>query len=205
MKRPAVVKSMGSREFDKIMRLIFKNLGSETARGVTSEKFLDREKYLIISNSTFLNNTDLQRFVDFRSKSCEVELVSTSDVGGSDKDAYKSYIRGKMPTYCLLVGSLPDFPTHSYNTTRSFIYYVCDNSSTPKPDIALGLFFVRSSQSLTNLVDKTISTEENLAAMPNHFVAFGGNTQQMGNLPPNHCDVIVREMYDDYFTFKRNS
>lgn len=199
MNKPLIVRSRGSREFDKIMRLIFKNLSKETAPGVPSEQFPDREKYLIISNSTYLNNSDLQRFVDFRSSGCEVELVSTSDIGGSDKDAYKSYIRGKMPTYCVLVGSYVDFPTHSYNTTKSYIYYVSSNSSTPKPDIALGLFFIRSSQSLTNLVDKTISTEENLAAIPNHFVAFGGNTQQMGNLPANHCDVIVREMYDDYF------
>ena len=153
MKRPAMVRSMGSREFDKIMRLIFKNLS-----GVPSAQFLDREKYLIISNSTYLNNSDLQRFVDFRSSSCEVELVSTSDVGGSDKDAYKSYIRGKMPTYCVLVGEYGDFPTHSYSSTSSYIYYVASSSSEPKPDIALGLFFVRSSQSLTNLVEILLST-----------------------------------------------
>jgi hypothetical protein len=197
MTKPKVVRSFGSRVFDKQMRSMFKNLGNQ-GNQTPADDFNGKEKYLIIASSDYQNNADLQKFVNFRSSNCEVELVSTSDVGGSGKDDYKDYIRGKMPAYCVLVGKYQDFPTHSYNSTRSYVYYVSSSTSEPNPDIALGLFFVRKSQSLTNLVNKTISTEQNLISMPSHFVAFGGNTQQMGNLPPNHCDVIVREMYDDY-------
>lgn len=198
MTKPKVVRSFGSPAFDKQMRLMFKNLEVIKKR-TPAETFDRKEKYLIIASSDYVNNTDLERFVNFRSSNCEVELVSTSDVGGSGKDAYKTFVRDRMPTYCVLVGKYQDFPTHSYNQTKSYVYYASSASSKPKPDIALGLFFVRNSQSLANLVNKTISTEQNLISMPNHFVAFGGNTDQMGSLPPNHCDVILREMYDDYF------
>jgi hypothetical protein len=197
MKRPRAVRHMGSQGFDKVMRSIFVNLGSEQSTAVPSATFHDREKYLIIASSTYYDNTDLQRFIDFHNGNHEVELVQSSTVGSS-KDDYKSFIRGKMPTYCLLVGRYQDFPSHSYNSTPSYIYYVSEATSSPKPDIALGLFFVRDGEDLKNVVDKSITTAQNIGSYPKHHIAFGGNTQQMGNLPPNHCDVIVREMYDDY-------
>jgi len=195
---PTSVKSMGSPAFDKQMRSMFQNLKGVLGRSIPSEPFDNREKYLIIASSTYAGNADLQRFIDFRSGTYDVELVSPSDIGSS-KDDYRDYVRDMMPAYCLLVGKYGDFPTHSYNSTKSYNYYVAPTTSKPKPDIALGLFFVRSAQSLTNIVNKTISAETNIDSYPEHFVAFGGNTQSMGNLPPNHCDVILREMYDDYF------
>lgn len=207
MVKPTLVRSSGSRVFDTQMRSMFQNLRGNRGRGIPSEQLRNKqEKYLIIASSSYMDNADLQRFINFRSNTCEIELVSNSDVG-TTKDDYKSYIRGIMPAYCVLVGRYQDFPTHSYSetnqygsfTTRSYTYYAASETSSPRPDISLGLFFIREDQSLTNLVDKTISTETNLDAMPKHFMAFGGNTQEVEGLPPNHCDVIVREMYDDYF------
>ncbi len=198
MAKPTIIKSMGSPSFDKQMRKMFQNLKGELGRGIPSERFSGKEKYLIISSSTYADNADLQKLIDFRSTTYEVELVTPSDIGSS-KDDYRDYVRGIMPTFCLLVGKYGDFPTHSYSSTKSYNYYVAPTTGKPKPDIALGLFFVRSAQSLTNIVEKTISAETTIDTYPRHFVAFGGNTQSMGNLPPNHCDVILREMYDDYF------
>jgi len=196
MNTPMLVRSMGSGEFDRIARVMFKNF-QDAGRAIPSEPWAEREKLLIIASSTYYENADLKRFVDFRKSSYDVELVQSSSVG-STKDAYKTFIRNKMPAYCILVGKYQDFPAHTYNSIPSYVYYVASATTKPKPDIALGLFFVRNTESLKNIVDKSISTSQNIDKYPKHHIAFGGNTQQMGNLAPNHCDVIVRQLYDNY-------
>lgn len=194
--KPSYVRSWGSKQFDRVMRTIFTNIDAS----VPSERFRSAEKYLIITNPSFIDNADLMRFVNFRNGTgCDVELISTSDVGGSDKEAFRTFIRDKKPTYVVLVGSNPDFPHYSDGSVKSYNHYVSPNTSSPKPDIALGLFFVLNDTHLKSIVDKTIVTEQNIATFPNIYVGHGGNTKQMGQLPPEHCDEVVLEIYDTYF------
>ncbi|MBN1127985.1 MAG: hypothetical protein JXA71_03305, partial [Chitinispirillaceae bacterium] len=198
MKKPVVVRSLGSRDFDQVMRAQFANL-----EGVPSEAFAAREKYLIIADPAYLNNADLKRFVDYRSTQYDVKLVSTADVGGTTKEAYRDFIYNReKPTFCLLVGNTV-FPYWTTNDWNSLIYYVAtqitSTSQKPRPSIALGLFYVTSAAQITNIVNKTIATESALATRTKVVLGQGGNTQVMGSLPADHCDKIIVEVNTKYF------
>lgn len=203
MKKPTVIKSWNSAIFDKIMRLQFKNFDSNFSHSIISDRFNLKEKYLIIANQKFKNNTDLQRLINFRNKSgCDVELVSTTEIGGT-KESYRKFIRDKKPTYTVLLGNYNDFPTHTANIKnmkiKSYIYYFTSNTTKPMPDIGHGLLFCNTDDELKNIIDKTIKTENNISLMPKHFVGIGGNTRPIAGETEDQCDRLLNEMYKVYF------
>lgn len=204
---PALVRSANSKSFDKVMRSKFKNLEGALGEATPSEQFRANEKYLIIAASKYMQNSDLQALIDYRTgDGFDVELVDNSSVG-TTKDQYRDFIRGKMPTCVLLVGDDSDFPAHSFSfnmgqmiTVKSFSYYICAKTSgEPSPEIAMGLFLVNSDSELKNMVTKTMAAEAANEEMPNTFVGVGGNKRQMGSLKPEHCDQVVQQMGEQFF------
>jgi hypothetical protein len=200
MNKPTIVRSLHSREFDKVMRTLFPNLEQ-----VPSEAFLVKEKYLIIADTGYVHNADLKRFVDYRSTQYEVKLMSTADVGGVTKEAYRSLIYDQeKPAFCLLVGT--SFPYWSTTLWKSLNYYVAtqvaSSSQKPRPSIALGLFWVTSAAQLANIVNKTIATEAGLDTRPKVVLGQGGNDTVMGSLPADHCDKTIIEINEKYFPEK---
>lgn len=206
---PTAVRAAGSKHFDKIMRARFKNLQGALGNDVASEGNRNREKYLVIVASNYKNSASLTRLIEHRQAQYDVEVVDNGSFGSS-KDDYRDFIRGKMPTYVVLVGDDSDFPEHSfqfnmgqYITVKSFSYYICARTSgTPSPEIAMGVFLVNSENELKNMVDKTIAAEANNEEMPDVFVGVGGNTRPMGQLKADHCDLVVKEMAEVFFSPK---
>ncbi len=206
MTKPTKVRSSNSSRFDKIMRDKFQNLRSDRGFNIPSTATRQNEDYLVIATSSYIDDPNLKALIDYRKGMFNVEVVNASEVG-STKDEFRSFIRDKMPTYCLLVGRYSDFPSHTFTfqfqqptTVKSVAYYVgAQTSGKPNPDIALGLFFVSSSTQIQNVVNKTITAEANNLTMPNVYVGQGGNEQQMGSLAPNHCDKVVQQMGQDFF------
>lgn len=204
MEAPTVLRTGRSNMFSKVMRNKFANLKGAAGRSVPTEKYRGDEDYLVIATAEYINNPDLQRLIDYRKNQYNVEVVDASTITQT-KDGYKSFIRGKMPTFCLLVGNQASFPKHSHTyagvTTQSVSYYVCAGGATPNPDIAMGVFFVRSATEIKNIVDKILITEEKNDDNPRVFVGVGGNTQQMGQVAPDHCDRVVQQMYEDFYAY----
>lgn len=197
MAKPKAVRSLHSRDFDKLMRLLFVNLD-----GVPSEKFYDREKYLIIAEPSYVQNADLQRLVDFRSSLYDVNLVSTSGIGGSTKEAYRAYIHDQeQPAFCLLVGDV--FPSWKTGQWWSLNYYVASQVSSskgePLPSCALGLFWVTSTSQLANAVNKTIQTESMLGSRIKMVYGQGGNDAPIAWFPADHADRLIEEINGKYF------
>lgn len=203
---PALVRSANSKKFDSIVRNKFKNLQGTLGASIASEQTRANESYLMIVADKYKTNGDLQRLIDYRKAQYDVEVVDNSSIGG-DKDSYRDFIRGKMPTFVLLVGDDSDFPVHSFQfnmgqmiTVKSFSYYICARTSgEPSPDIAMGVFLVNSDSDLKNMVNKTITAEAKNKEMPNVYVGVGGNKNQMGSLKPEHCDQVVQQMGTDFF------
>lgn len=208
MNKPHRVRSGGSVCFDKIMRDMFRNLRDHRLHEVPSEELRAKEKYLIIASPSLFDNADLRRFIDFRSKEYEVELVKSTDIG-TTKDAFRKYIRDMMPAFCVLAGEYRDFPAHGVTyigfgfvaDVKSYVYYVSSDTTNPKPDICLGLFFVREEQDIANIVDKTISVEKNLDSYPQNLLSFSGDAGN-GIIPGSLCDTHLERMYNDYFKSK---
>lgn len=205
MDKPQVLHSWNSKAFDMVMRASYGNLAN-----AEPESFSDMEKYLIITMPKYENDAALNKFIAYRSKRYNVKVVNTNDINGTTVDAFREFIRGEKPTFCLLVGDDSGFPSWNGGqqggwgepTWKSFNYYISTQTSSfnePNPDIALGLFYVENSTQITNIVNKTIATEENLATRPKVVLAQGGNTDQMDFLPSDHCDKIVEEVVSKYF------
>ncbi|MBN1983720.1 MAG: hypothetical protein JW795_19455 [Chitinivibrionales bacterium] len=209
MKKPTRIDAWGSHVWSEAMRSIFKNLDGDLGRAIAGEP-VSAEKYLIITNTTFKDNEDLAKFVQYRQKQgLSVEVVEKS-AAGTTKENFTTFIRGKKPTYCILIGGPSDYPNYTVSfggyTAKSYTPYVAATSSNPKPDIALGLWFTNNASGITNIVKKTIETEASCDKMPKKIMAIGGHSgssmsdsESGKTLPANHCDVIAEEMYTQYF------
>ncbi len=197
MEKPQIVRSLNSKAFDQVMRASYVNLVD-----AAPEPFSAKEKYLILAMPAYKDCAELQQFIDYRARLYDVKVVSTADVGGTTVDAFRTFIRNEMPAFCLLVGNQPTFPSWNKTGWKSFNYYVATQTSSsrePKPDIALGLFYVDNATQIKNIVNKIMATEKSLATRPRVVLAQGGNTERMDNLPPEHCDKIVEEVVTRYF------
>ena len=140
--------------------------------------------YLIIVSDDYANSQSLQLFEDFRDQCFDVQIIKGKSIGET-KDDFRNYIRKLMPDYVLLVGKYGDFPAHVINysdTVESYNYYVASSlTGHPKPDIPLGLFFADNEAELANIIDKTISYEDNLSSYPRKYYAHAGSVEI---LPP---------------------
>jgi hypothetical protein len=130
-------------------------------------------------------------------------LVTGSSIGIT-KDDYRNYVRELMPDYVLLVGKYGDFPSHMVNYTKeveSYNYYVASSlSGHLAPDIPLGLFFAENEAELSNMVDKTIYSENNSSLYPDKFYAHaGGSMEAVEPWPLEFNEEILTEMNDRYF------
>ncbi len=203
MQKPQTVKSLGSGLYDTYLRRVFRNLQGALGAAVRSSEFREKEDYLILSADRYIDNKDLQRFIEYRKQLYNVELIPFSETGVS-KEETREFIKQKMPTFLLFVGDHMDFP-YFLGPELAFIYWVqtyLDYTTVVgddfNPDISLGLFFVRSEQSLKNIVDKTIYTEAHLDEMGNGYLCWAANNIPNGPMPADHIETLFNELEQDY-------
>jgi len=198
------VKSDGSKHFDRYLREVYRNLHADCDRNVPSETFRDREKYAIIVADNFADNADLQKFIDFRKKDFDVVVSSIADLGGNNPATFNAFLSQEKPTYALFVGWYQDFYFYqgvqamNNNWTYTYVYYQSYGEMDPHPDFHLGLFFVRSAQALTNAVNKTIHTANNLDKMGKGYVAFTGHDMDFGP-GKYHIEELFDKFEKDYW------
>ena len=164
-----------------------------------------REKnlYLILVAESFLQSPSLGTFVSFRDEAFDVRVVSASSIG-TTADEFRAYTRAIAPSYLLLVGRYGDFPPYSIaypeHTIETYNYYVASSvSGHPAPDIPLGLFLAESEADLGNIVDKTISTDTNISALPRVYYAHAGSQEALPPWPVEFNEELLTEMNDKYF------
>ncbi|MBN1981364.1 MAG: T9SS type A sorting domain-containing protein [Chitinivibrionales bacterium] len=200
-KRPTEVRNGNSATFDAIMRDIFINFQSPAGRSLPSQSFQGKEKYILITE----NSSSVKDLIEYRLKEFDVETVSASSIGNTP-EAYRTFLKEKNASYVLLVGGATGFPYYAYmgpleQLVLSYSSFTFPSIETQLPDMALGLFLGTDAE-CANTIRKTMENEKKINNAPKSFCAIGGNTQKMGDQPPNHCDVIVRQMYDGYMKNK---
>ncbi len=158
--------------------------------------------YLIIVSDDYINSPSLDTFIAFREQDFTVQLVQSTSIG-STKDDFRNYIRNLMPDYVLLVGKYGDFPVHTVpypKEVESYNYYVASTiTGHPNPDIPLGLFFAENETELSNLVNKTISYENNYNSYPKKYYGHAGSNDTLPPWPIQFNEEILNEMYTHYF------
>ncbi len=206
--KPTSIRSNNSKSFDKIIRATFENI---KMKSFPPKRSRIKEKYLIIAADRFSANTDLKSFFDFRSQTHDVILKSMSDIGGSTKSNLHAIIEREKPAFLVFVGEYKDFPSYdgidvgqlTNNMYTGFIktYLPYIDGGDGRPDISLGLFFVRSKEALKNIVDKTINNQKNLDKMGNGYLCFAGHNDYTSPWPmsPSHIDEIFDDFEKDYW------
>ncbi len=182
--------------FHSVLKVLFLLLIVNQVYGQTDDT------YLIIASDDYYNSSVLNTFVAFREQEFTVQVVKVSDIG-STKDDYRNYIRDLMPDYVLLVGKYGDFPVHtlSYSAeVESYNYYVASSTTGhPNQDIPLGLFFVENNTELQNIINKTISFENNQSNYPKEYYGHAGSNTALSPWPVEFNEEILTEMQTRYF------
>jgi hypothetical protein len=158
--------------------------------------------YLIIASDDYFNSNVLDTFISFREQDFSVQVIKGTNIGTS-KDDYRNYIRNLMPDYVLLVGKYGDFPVHTLpypKEVESYNYYVASSTSGhPNQDIPLGLFFAENYSELNNIINKTISYENNYTTYPKEYYGHAGSIDALPPWPVEFNEEILTEMQTRYF------
>lgn len=133
--------------------------------------FAQKAGYLVITESQYENDENLQEFISFRELLYDVTVVSVSEAGGS-VSAIKSYIKNVYQNdnvkYVLFIGKASQnssgipYETDGYPTYHN--YGLIDNDNYL--DVYVGCFFVRSATDLGNIIYKTMHAENNASEYP---------------------------------------
>jgi len=163
----------------------------------------NQDLYLIIVSDDYVTSSALATLKTFREQDFTVQVVTGTSIG-TTKDDFRNYIRYLMPNYLLLVGKYGDFPIHIVNyiaaEVESYNYYIASSlTGHPAPDIPMGLFFAEDETELSNIVNKTIYSENNLSSYPNEFYGHAGSKEPVYPWPVEFNEEILAEMYDRYF------
>jgi hypothetical protein len=158
--------------------------------------------YLIIASEVYFNSNTLDTFITFREQDFTVQVVKGANIG-TTKDDYRDYIRSLMPDYVLLVGKYGDFPVHTVpypKEVESYNYYVASSTiGHPNQDIPLGLFFAENNTELENIINKTISFENNFTSYPKEYYGHAGSNAALPPWPVEFNEEILTEMQTRYF------
>jgi hypothetical protein len=130
----------------------------------------DPPMLLIISAPTYLTNSDLLSYVEWkRSKGFRPRLVTTDTTGGATTTAIKAYIQNAYntwpipPTFVLLIGDAAQIPAWTGSgegNPKTDLNYSQLAGSDYLPDIDLGRWSITSTTHMQRIVSKTLSYEQ---------------------------------------------
>ena len=131
-------------------------------------------KYLIIANSMFADNDQLNQFINWKKRlGYIVEAAYTSDPNvGTTTTSIKNYIlthynnataENPAPTFLLLIGDVGQLPSFSCNTLNSHVsdlYYATWTSGDNLPDCYYGRFSAQNVAQLIPQIEKSLMYEQ---------------------------------------------
>ena len=169
-------------------------------------------KYLIVANSMFSGNADLEAFANWKRRlGYKVEIAYTSDANvGTTTTSIKSFIQNKYdnataaepaPTYLLLIGDvaqMPSFDGTALNTHKTDLYYATLAGSDNIPDCYYGRLSATNATQLKNQLDKIMMYEQYTMPDPSYLgnaVLIAGTD---GTWSPTHADGQINYVYNNY-------
>ena len=169
-------------------------------------------KYLIIANSMFSGNTDLEAFATWKRRlGYKVELAYTSDANvGTTTTSIKSYIQNQYdnataanpaPTFVLLIGDVAQIPTftgQADNSHKTDLYYATLSGNDYIPDCYYGRLSATSAAHLTNQLAKIMMYEQYTMPDPSYLgkaVLIAGTD---GTYGPTFAQGQINYAYENY-------
>ena len=189
-----------------------KLLVNEMANPYKAEFSTSPIKYLIVANSMFSGNADLEAFAAWKRRlGYKVEVAYTSDANvGTTTTSIQSFIQNKYnnataadpaPTFLLLIGDvdqIPSFAGTAMNTHSTDLYYATFAGSDNIPDCYYGRLSATSADELKNQLDKIMMYEQYTMPDPSYLgtaVLIAGTDESMS---PTHADGQINYVYDNY-------
>ena len=162
-------------------------------------------KYLIIGNSMFADNADLNAFVNWKRRlGYIVEVVFTNDPAvGTTTTSIKSFIQSRYnagtatdpaPSYLLLLGDREQLPAFTGTTDNSHItdlYYATLSGNDNLPDLYYGRLSATNNTQLSNQITKILMYEQYTMPDPSYLgnaVLIAGTDANYG---PTHANGQV--------------
>ena len=169
-------------------------------------------KYLIIANSMFSGNADLEAFATWKRRlGYKVEVAYTSDANvGTTTTSIKSYIQNQYdnataadpaPTFVLLIGDVAQIPTftgQADNSHKTDLYYATLSGSDYIPDCYYGRLSATSTAHLTNQLAKIMMYEQYTMPDPSYLgkaVLIAGTD---GTYGPTFAQGQINYAYENY-------
>ena len=169
-------------------------------------------KYLIIGNTMFEGNEDLEAFVAWKRRlGYLVEVAFTSDANvGSTTASIKNFIQNKYdnatdedpaPTFILLLGDREQLPAFTGQTDNSHItdlYYATLSGNDFLPDCYYGRLSATNNQQLSNQIEKILMYEQYSMPDPSYLgnaVLIAGTD---ANWAPTHANGQVNYITNNY-------
>ncbi len=170
-------------------------------------------KYLIIANSMFSGNENLNNFVQWKKRlGYLVEVAYTSDANvGTTTTSIKNYIlshynnatpENPAPTFLLLIGDVAQVPAFDSQVSGSDhvtdLYYATWTTGDNLPDCYYGRFSARNISELTPQIEKSLMYEQYTMPDPSYLgtaILIAGTDSYWS---PTHAQGQVNYIYNNY-------
>ena len=169
-------------------------------------------KYLIIANSMFSGNADLEAFANWKRRLgyiVEIAYIHDANVG-STTTSIKNYIQNKYdnptaadpaPSFLLLIGDveqMPSFSSQELNSHSTDLYYATLAGTDHLPDCYYGRLSATNANELKNQIDKISMYEQYTMPDPSYLgkaVLVAGTDASYG---PTFANGQINYAYDNY-------
>ena len=169
-------------------------------------------KYMIIANSMFSGNADLEAFANWKRRlGYIVEIAYTSDPNvGTTTTSIKNYIQNKYdnptaadpaPSFLLLIGDvdqMPSFAGSELNSHATDLYYATLAGDDHIPDCYYGRLSATNANELKNQIDKISMYEQYTMPDPSYLgkaVLVAGTD---ASYAPTFANGQINYAYDNY-------
>ncbi len=133
-------------------------------------------KMIVITNSTYANNTTFQNWVTWKKQKGIYTTVYNTSTTGTSASAIKTFIRNcyntDAPTFVVIVGDKDVIPASTTSNTTSKVtdlYYSSTTDSDLYPEMFLSRMPISSTTELTNLLDKILMYEQYTMPDPSYL------------------------------------
>ena len=167
-------------------------------------------KYLIIANSMFNDNENLNAFVEWKKRIGYIVEVAYTGSIGTTTTAIKNYILAEYtnataenpaPTFVLFIGDIAQVPTftgQSNSGHKTDLYYATWTSGDHLPDCYYGRFSAQNVNQLNPQFEKTLMYEQYTMPDPSYLgkaVLIAGTDNSWS---PTHANGQINYVYDNY-------
>ena len=165
--------------FDIVYAQLFNGRAVRDAYSEHPDLYNTPVKMIVITTSTYANNTTFQNWVNWKKQKGIYTTVYTTATTGTSAANIKSFIRNQYstnaPTFVVIVGDTGDVTYSLSSSTTSKVtdlYYSTTDDNDLYPEMFLSRMPVSSTTELENLLNKIMTYEKYTMADPSYL----GNT-----------------------------